>query len=394
MQRGPSVEDPPDAGGSRSDEFERFDQLFRDVVDGITVQSADGGLVYVNPSAAQAMGFEEGREVLETPIEDVLGRFEMLDAEGEPLDAADLPGRRALAGERSRTTTVRYRVRATGEERWTEVKASPVFDGDGGVAYAINVLHDVTERQQREDLLEQRVRERTRELMRSNEELERFAHVASHDLKEPLRMVGSYLHLLEREVGDELEGEAREHLEHAKAGAQRMGALLEGLLEYARLGPRDRSHEPVDLGEVVEAAVHDLKVAREEADATVTWDELPPVMGDRRQLHQLLMNLLSNAVKHGGPSVHVDVFARPRGDRVEVAVEDDGPGVPERDRERVFEIFQRSDASEDKEGVGVGLAVAQRIAERHGGRVRVESEVGGGSTFVVDLPAVADVPAD
>lgn len=231
------------------------------------------------------------------------------------------------------------------------------------------------------------------ELARSNADLERFAHVASHDLREPLRTVISFLGLLTRRHGDALTPEARGFVDHAAGGAKRMNALIGDLLEYSRIGRSRRPSEPVDLDEVLEVARGNLRAAIEEAGAEVTAGPLPTVAGDPSELAQVLQNLLGNALKYRGerpPRIRID--ARRRGEAWEVAVRDNGIGIEPRHHERIFVPFQRLHGREEYEGTGMGLAIVKRVLEARGGNIRLESAPGEGSCFVLTLPAVAPAP--
>ncbi|MDG5759911.1 ATP-binding protein [Natronococcus sp. A-GB1] len=225
-----------------------------------------------------------------------------------------------------------------------------------------------------------------RELEASNERLEQFASAASHDLQEPLRMISSYLRLLEERYGDELDEDAEEFIEFAVDGADRMQVMVDDLLEYSRVETRGDPFEPVDLDAVLENALTDLGVRIEETDAEIIVEELPRVAGDRSQLRQLFQNLVSNALEYSGdepPRIHVS--AERVGDRWEIAVRDEGIGIDPEDQERIFEVFDRLHTQADHEGTGIGLALCQRIAERHDGTLEVDSEPGEGATFSVRL---------
>ncbi len=232
------------------------------------------------------------------------------------------------------------------------------------------------------------------ELRRSNEDLERFAYAASHDLQEPLRMITSYVQLLRRDLGHALPGDAERAMGFIEDGAIRMKQLIEGLLAYSRAGTARLERAPTDLNEVLASCLRDLELAIREASATVTADPLPVVLGDRAQLGQLLQNLLSNALKFRNgrpPTVHVG--ARRDGDRWVISVADDGIGIPPEFHERVLGVFQRLHTQAEYPGTGIGLAICQRVVERHGGALWIESTPGEGSTFHVALPA-AEVTAD
>src|SRR3989454_94849 len=225
------------------------------------------------------------------------------------------------------------------------------------------------------------------ELERSNKELEQFAYVASHDLQEPLRMVSSYTELLERRYGDKLDDKGRTFINFAVDGAVRMQRLINDLLEFSRVSTRGKPMQPVDVNRVLGAVRANLSVAIREAGALVTNEALPSVVADETQLVQLLQNLVGNAIKfRGGERPLVHVSAQPGATECVFAVRDNGIGIAPEYFERIFVIFQRLHARGEYPGTGIGLAVCRRIAERHGGRIWVESAPGQGSTFYFALP--------
>lgn len=234
---------------------------------------------------------------------------------------------------------------------------------------------------------ERLVDEQKRELQRSNTELEHFAYVASHDLQEPLRTVQSYMQLLKRRYGDKFDDDGREFIGFAIEGATRMRSLIEDLLDYARVASRAKPFEATPLAGVVEQVLQGLSVRLRERRASVEVGTLPTVLGDPRQLAQLLQNLIANAVKFQKQDVDpvVRITAEPSDEGVLVRVQDNGIGLAPEYGEKIFVIFQRLHSRDQYEGTGVGLAVCKKIVERHGGRIWVESEPGAGATFCFTL---------
>jgi light-regulated signal transduction histidine kinase (bacteriophytochrome) len=227
------------------------------------------------------------------------------------------------------------------------------------------------------------------ELARSNADLQQFAYVASHDLKEPLRIVASYTQLLARRYKGKLDADADEFIRYAVDGANRMQWLINDLLAYSRVTSQDQVLEEVDCDSVLEEVLSDLRVAIEESRAVVTHDPLPRVMADRGQLGQLFQNLIGNAIKFHGkepPQVHVTAERKP--DEWAFSVRDNGVGLDPQYAERIFVIFQRLHDREEYPGTGIGLAICKKVVERHGGRIWVVSQIGQGATFHFTLPIV------
>ena len=226
------------------------------------------------------------------------------------------------------------------------------------------------------------------QLEESNERLEQFAYAASHDMREPLRMVSSYLQLIEKRHADDLDEEGEEFLEFAVNGANRMQEMIDALLDYSRVDTQGDPFEPVDLNAVLADIQKDLEVRIERSDAEIEIEELPRVEGDAAQLRQLFQNLLSNAIEYSGDEPpRIEVTAEGDGAEWIVSVSDEGIGIDPEDQERIFEVFQRLHSHEEHAGTGIGLALCERIVERHGGEIWVDSEPGEGTTFSVTLPA-------
>jgi signal transduction histidine kinase len=241
-----------------------------------------------------------------------------------------------------------------------------------------------------EELVNQRtavLAKRSEELARSNAELEQMAYVASHDLNEPLRMVASYVQLLEQRYRDRLDADAHEFIGFAVDGAKRMQALIDDLLTYSRVGTKPVSPKPVDCAAVVATVLHSMRIAIEESGGRVNCGPLPVVMSDASQLTQLFQNLIANAIKFRrdkAPEVHVN--AKPENGFWHFSVQDNGIGIPPEYANRVFEMFQRLHGRRVYPGTGIGLAICKKIVERQGGRIWVEPDPAGGSIFQFTLP--------
>ncbi len=235
-------------------------------------------------------------------------------------------------------------------------------------------------------LLEQETLQR-QELARSNAELQQFAYIASHDLQEPLRMVTSYLQLLERRYKGKLDADADDFIHYAVDGAVRMRTLINDLLTYSRIGTRGRPFELTNCNAAVAHAIANLKIAIEESAAIVTYKDLPDLIADPVQLTQLFQNLVSNAIKFRSQAApQVGIEASRQDDAWLFSVRDNGIGIDPQYADRIFVIFQRLNNRVDYVGTGIGLAVCKKIVERHGGKIWVQSELGQGATFYFTIP--------
>jgi light-regulated signal transduction histidine kinase (bacteriophytochrome) len=227
------------------------------------------------------------------------------------------------------------------------------------------------------------------ELARSNADLEQFAYVASHDLSEPLRTVAGFSQLLGHRYGDKLDAEADLYIDHMVQGVTRMQQLIDDLLLFSRVGRAPVSRNPVDLDDLVGEVLHSIEPAIRERQARISADPLPTVAGERGQLRQVLQNLIINAMKFTDDDVVPMVRVTSQRDRdglVRIVVQDNGIGVPEAQRGTIFKMFGRLHPADQYPGTGIGLALVQRIVERHGGNIWIDDAEGGGSRFSFTLP--------
>jgi PAS domain S-box-containing protein len=254
----------------------------------------------------------------------------------------------------------------------------------GGESLIVGTGVDISERIRAEQALE----EKAYELKQSNEDLEQFAYVASHDLQEPLRMVASYLQLLEKRYGNMLNAEAREFMDYAVDGATRMKHLINDLLYYSRVDTRGGENKETDLNLVLGRVHTNLIEAIEESQAIITHDPLPTVVADEMQIIQLLQNLVSNAIKFRKedqlPRIHIK--AERNDSSWVISVEDNGIGLKPEYADQIFVLFQRLHNSDRYPGTGIGLAISKKIVERHGGKIWVNSQPGEGAVFSFTLP--------
>lgn len=271
----------------------------------------------------------------------------------------------------------------SGQEYWIDLRISPVFDEDGQLINMFSVAQDISDRK----ATELKLATANAELKRSNRELEQFASVASHDLGEPLRMVSSFIELLEQRYGDAVGKEGRELIGFASDGARRMKVMMDDLLTLSKVGMVDNDPARTNTNEAVGIALENLSIALQGAGAKVTQAELPDVRVDHSQLIQVFQNLVGNAIKFRGETpLEIKMDAVADGSMVRFSVSDNGKGINPKHANRVFDMFRRVNPKHGEGGSGLGLAICRKIVENRGGKIWVDSELGQGSTFYFTLP--------
>jgi PAS domain S-box-containing protein len=368
-----ALDESPAAGG-------RYRVLIDALPVGVYQTDPNGSCVLVNQrwrelsglSAAEAAGYGWASAIHPADRERVVARWRSaLEMRGEFSD-------------------VEYRyLRPDGRVLWVASSAAALRDARGFITGFLVTCIDVTERRRTEQALRESRSIAEARLRASNADLERLAHVASQDLREPLGVVIGFLELLERRYPDRLGEDGMQFVTAALSGARRMQKLTRGLIELSRLAGAEPRYEMVDCAVIAAEVVRDLGAAIDESGASVTVGELPVVRADREQLARVLKNLIANAIKFRAaepPRVTVEGRELSPGSW-EISVADNGLGVDPRHAERVFEMFRRLHSSEAYAGTGVGLAVCRHIVERHGGVLRVEPVATGGSRFVFTLVA-------
>ncbi|MBE0431495.1 MAG: PAS domain S-box protein [Dehalococcoidia bacterium] len=368
---------PAATAGESKQSRELFRALFhRSPIGTYIVQN--GHFRLVNRQLAYILGYEE---------DELTGRPSLGYVLTEDRDIVRENAVRMLKGECAQGYEFRI-ITKQAKIKWVMETVAPVMYQRKRAT--LGSLIDVTERK----LVEERLRQSTLEIQRSNAELEQFAYVISHDLQEPLRMVASYTQLLAKRYANQLDGDADEFISYAVDGAKRMQTLLHELLDYSRVGTRGKPFSLVNCEHVVDQAMANLKIAIEECGATVSYEVLPTVMGDEGQLVRLFQNLIGNAIKFRREEPpHVYISALRRQNVVTFSVKDNGIGIDPQHSQSVFEIFRRLHTKEEYPGTGMGLAICKKIVERHGGHISVQSQPGQGSTFHFTINMAGGEPA-
>jgi two-component system, chemotaxis family, sensor kinase Cph1 len=363
------------------DSEERFRAIFEQAAVGIAKTTLSGQFLRVNPGFCQIVRYGAS-ELLQlhwaaiTHPDDIAADREYL--------------RLLLAGDIQNFSMEKRLICKDGQIQWVNVTVSVIRSAEGMPQYSIWAIEDISERKLVQELLEASLATQTRyarELTRSNAELEQFAYVASHDLQAPLGTIIGYAQLLEKRCNNILDAPSNKFITNIVNSCERMQDLIDDLLEYSRVGKSQKVFELVDCNRVFEEACANLQVAIGKNQAVVTRTDLPAVTGDRFQLVQLFQNLISNALKYrrDEPPI-VRASAALDGDNWLFSVEDNGIGIAEDFYPRIFQIFQRLHTQREYSGTGIGLAICQKIVERHGGRIWVESTLDRGSTFYFSLP--------
>ena len=289
----------------------------------------------------------------------------------------------------------KYRLRRYDEKYfWFLARGAPIVDAAGRITRWIGSSTNIQAEKNTEGALVERIEEgtaqleqRTVELERSNQDLEQFASVASHDLQEPLRAVSSFTELLADHCRGKLDDQANQFITHIVDGTRRMQILIVDLLAYSRVQVGDTKRVPVSTQQIFSQILFDLHSTTQSHKAVITSDSLPNVMGIELMIRQLLQNLISNAMKfHNGEGPKVHISAMRDGNSVQFCVADNGIGVDMKQHQRIFEIFRRLNPRDKYPGTGIGLAICKKVVEFHGGRIWVESSPGAGSKFYFTLP--------
>lgn len=349
----------------------QFQQLVEQSPNGILTVDGRGQIMLVNREIERIFGY--GREaLLNQPVEWLIPkRFR----EGHPQHRAQYV-RESQTRPMGKGMPL-YGLHKSGREFPVEVGLTPIETFQGKMTLCTVV--DVTERKKAEE-----------DLLAANREMEAFTYMVSHDLRAPVRTMAGFARILMEDFGPALEPEARRHVRTIQKGAQRMGELIDDLLEFSRVGRSALECRPVNMNKLIEEVWEDLKSQRDGRNIELEAADLPWCLGDRRLLALVWINLLANAVKYTGPreQARIEVGWRPDEERPEwvtITVTDNGVGFDQQYVDKLFRVFQRLHREDEFEGTGVGLAIVHRIVTRHGGRVGAEGRLGEGATVYVTL---------
>lgn len=357
---------------------------------GMAIVDLEGRWLEVNPALERMLGH---------PAQALIGRSVFDSSHPDDRERSRRHVAALISGELETLDVQKRYLHRDGSVVWAQTNVAVMRDGGGAPLYFIAQVRDVSVQraaeqalQDRNATLEQRVAEGTADLHKAHRQQELFAHGVSHDLRAPLRAIDSFSQLLTTQYADRLDDTGRHYLERICSASRRMGALIEALLELSRATRTDLQSEPVDMSMLAEWAGAELREADPERAADIEVQPDLRACGDERHLKRLLDQLLQNAWKFSGgrERVRIDVTGRRQHDRLLLSVRDQGSGFDMRYAEKMFEPFQRLHSPEQGGGNGLGLAIAQCIVERHGGRLWAESEPGSGTVFHIELPAPTD----
>ncbi|MGA2293440.1 ATP-binding protein, partial [Bradyrhizobium sp.] len=342
--------------------------------DAIVTKTLDGVITGWNPAAERLFGFS---------AQEAIGKSIDIIVPAELRNEV-----RSILGRISRDEKIEHhdtiRTGKDGRRIDVSLSISPVKSPTGKIVGAAKVARDITARKRDQEVLATR----TRELQRSNADLEQFAYVASHDVQEPLRMVSIYTQLLAEHYEGKLDEKARKYMDYSLDGSRRMRELIKDLLAYSRIDAEARTPGPIRSEIVVKNVLEGLKIAIEESHAEIACGNLPWVRADKAQLAQVFQNLVGNALKFRGERPpHIRIDAAQSNGSWTFRVEDNGIGIDKVHSDLVFQVFQRLHGRDRYGGSGIGLAITKKIVERHGGRIWFESEPDKGSAFYFTMPA-------
>ncbi len=349
-----------------------IDNIIKSLIDTLIVTDAEGTIKIINNSALELLGYSL-HEITGQKISIIFPEND-LPEDGRIID-------QYIRKEFVSKAEVRYKTK-NGEIVPVSISSSVLKDTNDNIEGIVFVAQDISEYKRAEQLARS-----AEALERSNRELQEFAYVASHDLQEPLRMISSYVQLLKRRYGENLDSDANEFIDFAVDGAERMKKLIQDLLAFSRVGTNGEDFKITSTQKILDEVLSNLELSINENNVKITHDPLPDLVVDKTQIMQLFQNLITNAIKFSGdksPEIHIDVIDNYN--EWLFCFNDNGIGIDIKYADQIFVIFQRLHGMGDYPGTGIGLSIAKRIVERHGGQIWVESEPGSGSSFKFTIP--------
>jgi chemotaxis family two-component system sensor kinase Cph1 len=373
---------------------ERYKEIFfNNPTSVILIDPVNLGIIEANPSATNFYGYNH-EKLLKMKISDI-----------DTLDVYLIKEEIQRALSKKKYHYISNHILSNGKNRIVDIHTGLIpYKGENILCL---VIHDVTKQKKEEKLQDEhnkninkmlnigiddnqkaevKLEELIDELDISNKEIEQFAYISSHDLKEPLRMITSFLQLLQSRYGDDLDEDANDFINYAVEGAKRLDMMINDLLEYSRVGSKEREFEYIHTEKVVNKVINNLKKIIEDKNAVVTYDPLPIIYANEYQMVQLFQNLIVNGIKYNNniPRVHVSVEKKTN--EYIFSVKDNGMGMEKSYLKKIFSIFQRLNPREKYEGTGIGLSISQRILQQHKGKIWAKSQPGNGSTFYFTIP--------
>ena len=360
---------------------QQLEVILENIADGISVEDVDGNIVYMNEAGAKLCGYTSSAELLKAPdylaqAEYTLQRFEILDERGKPFPLDELPGRRALRGEKTPQAIVQYFDKDLKQRQWSLVKAQPIIDENGEVQLAVAIFSDITEsyeQQQRKD---------------------EFISMASHELKTPVTSLKGFTNVLQRRLTQQGDEKTLHYLSRMDSQLDKLAKIINDLLDISKMqaGQLSFHKEPFDLDSLIQETVEDVQAASLSHHLLIEGKTGVQFLGDKDRLEQVFINLLTNAVKYSPKSDKVLIKLSRTQEEAIVCVKDFGIGIDEFHHHKIFERFYQVTDPEERTypGLGMGLYISNEIVNRHHGRMWVESRKGKGATFYVALPILQE----
>ena len=388
----------------------QFQVLIQNLNIGVVLVDDKGMLAVVNPTFMRMFGLDSDLDILNINNQD-WSLWKVYDEDNKQLNFDEHPVMKvAITGKPVKNQLISVQNPGSNKLIWMLVSADPISNKDGTINKIICTYYDYTERkldeERNQELLKNKVQltdelkisnkelmetqdelmDTIKQLEISNKELKNFAYVTSHDLREPLRMITSFLQLLERRYYDQLDQDANDFIGYAVDGAKRLDLMINDILIYSKVS-KGRKLSEVDINKVIKKVYINLISSIEETDTEITYDSLPTLITDESLMIQLFQNLIANSIKYRGkekPKIHIS--AKKEGNKHIFSVKDNGIGIDQKYVKKIYTIFKRLHTSEEYDGTGIGLAIVQKIVQQFGGEIWVESEVGKGSTFYFTIP--------